>query len=231
MLRIPFARRALHVIGALTAAFSLAACSGLDDGGSPLDLKILHINDHHSRLDPETIAVRLTNATGERERVTVDLGGFARVKQAIDELAGTNPNVLRLHAGDAITGDLYFTLDEGKSDAALMNTVCFDAMALGNHEFDNGDAGLKKFIDFLRGGTCRTAVLSANVRPAASSPLSTTGQFIQPSVVLVRSGQRIGVVGLTVAAKTANSSRPSAGTTFENELAAAQREIDRLREQ
>ncbi len=231
MPHLPFARRSPHVVVALAAAFSLAACSGSDDEGSPLDLKILHVNDHHSRLDAETTTLRLANATGARESVTVDLGGFGRVKQAIDELAGTNPNVLRLHAGDAITGDLYYTLDEGKSDAALMNTVCFDAMAVGNHEFDNGDAGLKKFIDFLQSGTCRTPVLSANVRPGSNSPLGTTGQFVQPSAVLFRSGQRIGVVGLTVADKTANSSRPSPGTTFENELTAAQREIDRLRGQ
>jgi len=223
-------RLSAFAVGAI-AAVTLSACSGSDDGGTPIEIKILHINDHHSRLDPETTTLRLTNASGAREAVTVDLGGFARIKQAVDELAGTNPNVLRLHAGDAITGDLYFTLDEGRSDAALMNTVCFDAMAVGNHEFDNGDAGLKKFIDFLWSGTCRTPVLSANVRPGSASPLGTAGQYIQPSTVLFRSGQRIGVVGLTIADKTANSSRPSPGTTFENEVTAAQREIDRLRNQ
>jgi 5'-nucleotidase len=58
--------------------------------------------------------------------------------------------VLKLHAGDALTGDLYFTQSEGQADAALMNTVCFDAFTLGNHEFDGADAGLVKFIDYSR---------------------------------------------------------------------------------
>jgi 5'-nucleotidase / UDP-sugar diphosphatase len=214
-------------VAAATAA-TLAACGSSDDG-SPLELTILHVNDHHSRLDAETLNVRLLNAAGAREAVTLDLGGFARVKQAIDELSAGKTNVLKLHAGDAITGDLYFTLDEGRSDAALMNTVCFDAMAVGNHEFDNGDAGLRKFIEFLRVGACNTPALSANVKPGATSVLGTTNQYVRPSVVLTKSGQKIGIVGLTIAGKTKNSSRPDATTTFEDEASAAQREIDRLR--
>jgi 5'-nucleotidase len=209
-------------------AAGLVACGG-SDGGEPIELTILHVNDHHSRLDAETTTLRLQNASGTRESVTVDFGGFARVKQAIDDIAATKNHVLKLHAGDAITGDLYYTLDEGKSDAALMNTVCFDAMAVGNHEFDNGDAGLKKFVDFLWTGSCRTPVLSANLKTGASSPLGTAGQYVRPSAVLSRGGQRFGVVGLTIAEKTKTSSRPDATTTFENEVVAAQREIDRLR--
>ncbi|MFY7940841.1 MAG: metallophosphoesterase, partial [Burkholderiaceae bacterium] len=227
-----FPRRFHPVVGTLVlsvfVAAGLVACGG-SDGGEPIELTILHVNDHHSRLDAETTTLRLQNASGTRESVTVDFGGFARVKQAIDDIAATKNHVLKLHAGDAITGDLYYTLDEGKSDAALMNTVCFDAMAVGNHEFDNGDAGLKKFVDFLWTGSCRTPVLSANLKTGASSPLGTAGQYVRPSTVLSRGGQRFGVVGLTIAEKTKTSSRPDATTTFENEVVAAQREIDRLR--
>ncbi|XVJ70237.1 MAG: bifunctional metallophosphatase/5'-nucleotidase [Rhizobacter sp.] len=227
-----FTRPFSPVVGSLVLTVlvtsGLVACGG-SDGGEPIELTILHVNDHHSRLDAETTTLRLQNASGTRESVTVDFGGFARVKQAIDDIAATKNHVLKLHAGDAITGDLYYTLDEGKSDAALMNTVCFDAMAVGNHEFDNGDAGLKKFVDFLWTGSCRTPVLSANLKTGASSPLGTAGQYVRPSTVLSRGGQRFGVVGLTIAEKTKTSSRPDATTTFENEVVAAQREIDRLR--
>ena len=41
---------------------------------------------------------------------------------------------------------------KGEADAALMNEVCFDAFALGNHEFNEGNAGLVKFLDFLNAG-------------------------------------------------------------------------------
>ena len=84
-------------------------------------------------------------------------------------LATPGRNVLKLHAGDAITGDLYYTQSEGQADAELMNTACFDAFAIGNHEFDGGDAGLVKFIDYLHAGACKTPVLSANIGPAAGS--------------------------------------------------------------
>jgi 5'-nucleotidase / UDP-sugar diphosphatase len=209
---------------ALAATLALSSCGGSDER-APLEVTILHVNDHHSRLDSETTTVQLLNAAGTREAVTVDFGGFARVAGAIEQLAAGKPNVLKLHAGDAITGDLYYTLDEGRSDAALMNTVCFDAFALGNHEFDNGDAGLRKFLDFLGQGSCRTPVLSANLRPRAGSPI---GSLVRPSTVLTREGQKIGIVGITIAGKTQASSRPDPGTTFEDEATAAQREIDAL---
>lgn len=54
-------------------------------------------------------------------------------------------------------------------DTALMNLICFDAFALGNREFDHGDAALAGFLDLLAEGSCNTAVLSANVVPHDTS--------------------------------------------------------------
>ena len=220
---------------ALAATFLLAGCGDSDNDpvvdapvtGKPMSLTVLHINDHHSNLDEASSALDLKrNAAGEREEVKIALGGFPRVTATMNALAAGHDNVLKLHAGDAVTGTLYFTLEEGKADADLMNTVCFDATAVGNHEFDSGDAGLKKFVDFLHAdGACRTPMLSANVTPGAASPL---GNAVQPSTVVERDGEKIGIVGLTVAAKTQNSSRPDAGTVLGDERAAAQAEIDRL---
>ncbi|HZF81101.1 MAG TPA: metallophosphoesterase, partial [Rubrivivax sp.] len=231
------ARRAWFSAATLALAAGLAACGGSSSSepaaapGEPFEMTLLHINDHHSRLDAETLTLRLRNAAGVREPITVDLGGFPRVAGAIEALAAERPNVIKLHAGDAITGDLYYTLDEGASDAALMNSVCFDAFVVGNHEFDNGDAGLKKFVDFLHAGSCKTPVLSANLRPRAGSALGPLGETVKPSTVITRSGQRVGIVGLTIGDKTSNSSRPDPGTTFEAEAVAAQREIDALKAQ
>jgi 5'-nucleotidase len=210
---------------------SLAACGGSDDG-RPLDLTILHVNDHHSRLDAETVNLSVRTAAGNRENVTFPLGGFARVAQAMDELSAGSANVLKLHAGDAITGDLYYTITNGRADADLMNTVCFDAFTLGNHEFDSGDAGLKTFLDFLRTGNCRTPVLSANTNLTLNaSPLAqgSISAYVQPATIVVRDGQQIGIIGITVAGKTKNSSRPDASTTFANETQTAQAQIDGLR--
>lgn len=224
------------VVATLAAAV-LAACGGggggHDDAARPLDLTILHINDHHSNLDAKSRTLKLRTAGGERVSVDVETGGFARVAAAFEALAQDGGNVLKLHAGDALTGTLYFNRagDIGEADAALMNTVCFDAFTLGNHEFDKGDSELKSFIERLHGGSCQTPVISANVRFGADSALndSRAPGLVQPYVVVERDDQRIGLVGLTIAGKTKESSSPDAGTEFEDEVLAAQRAIDALK--
>ncbi len=220
---------------ALAAASALAGCGGSDGGdqAKPLELTILHINDHHSTLESRPKTLKLSAGGAAAVDVAVDAGGFARVTAAINELAAQSPHVLKLHAGDALTGTLYFNRAgaDGEADAALMNTVCFDAFTLGNHEFDKGDTGLKGFLDLLRKGTCKTPVLSANVQFGAGSALNATRApgYVSPSTVVERDGQKIGIVGLTIAQKTKASSSPDADTTFQDETAAAQREIDALR--
>lgn len=239
--RSPLARRATRPLlsGAFTAAIvslGLAACGGgNDDADTETEVTILHVNDTHSNVDSRTKELMLTRANGQRLRANVDAGGMPRVKSAIDALSQGAPNVLKLHAGDAVTGTLYFNRAGavGEADAKMMNTVCFDAFTLGNHEFDKGDSELKNFIDRLHAETCKTPVLSANVQFGTGSALNATRApgYVQPSVVLTRGGTRIGLVGLTIAGKTKESSSPDAGTTFEDETTAAQRAIDALRAQ
>ncbi|RYX91034.1 MAG: bifunctional metallophosphatase/5'-nucleotidase [Comamonadaceae bacterium] len=248
--KAPFVKRMPAALAlALVTTALLVACGGGDDITSPaapipgvppvvapqpLDLTILHIDDHHSSLDSKAKTLQLvTVAGGTPTAVVTDFGGFPRITAAIESLAQQSTNVLKLHAGDALTGTLYFNRagGEGEADAALMNTVCFDAFTLGNHEFDKGDSGLKKFIDYLHKDSCKTPVLSANVTFGASSalfPVKAPG-YVNKSVVLQRGGQDIGIVGLTIASKTKASSSPDADTTFEDETVAAQREIDILR--
>ncbi|OAE59587.1 bifunctional metallophosphatase/5'-nucleotidase [Achromobacter insolitus] len=232
----------------LSALTLLAGCGGSDDDddtpveqpehpapGRPMELTILHINDHHSNLDSKKKDLKLKTASGSRVAVNADTGGFPRVTGAINALAAQSANVLKLHAGDATTGTLYFNRagEPGEADAAMMNTVCFDAMTLGNHEFDKGDSGLKRFIDLLHTGACQTPVLSANVTFAANSALNPARApgMVKPAVILKRDGQDIGLVGLTIAAKTQQSSSPDTGTVFSDETAAAQQQIDALRAQ
>lgn len=54
-----------------------------------------------------------------------------------NDAASRGREVLKLHAGDAITGTTYFTLFKGDADAKLMTHLCFDAFAPGNHEVRN----------------------------------------------------------------------------------------------
>ena len=215
------------------AAAVLAACGGGGSSDSEKDdvLTILHINDHHSTLASKTATLQLP-VDGKTTAVTVDAAGFPRVTAAIEAMAAQSTNVLKLHAGDAVTGTLYFNRAgaDGEADMAMLNTVCFDAYTLGNHEFDKGDSGLKGILDRLKNGKCTTPVLSANVQFGASSALK-SANLVSPSTVVERGGHKIGIVGLTIAQKTKASSSPDKDTLFEDEAVAAQREIDKLQAQ
>jgi 5'-nucleotidase/UDP-sugar diphosphatase len=125
------------------------------------ELNIAHINDHHSNMRP--FPAKLTI---DGQPVRVSLGGFARLVTAIHELEQSEPNLLKIHAGDAITGMPYYNFFKGESDTRFMNEACFDAFVFDNHEFDLSDAGLQTFLDYLQASPdCDTSVLSANVHP------------------------------------------------------------------
>lgn len=218
----------------LAATLVLNGCNDDDDDeqppapvAEPFALTILHINDHHSHLQPNTAAdLTLAGAT-----TRVEMGGFARVTALFNSLSAEADNLLKLHAGDAITGDLYYTLFRGEADAALMNTVCFDAFALGNHEFDGGDAGLKAFLDHLYSPLCQTPVVAANVVPTVGeSPLAPNSatDYIRPYTIKSYGEEQVGIIGIDIATKTKNSSSPDAGTEFLDETTTAQRYIDEL---
>ena len=191
-------------------------------------LTILHINDHHSHLRADS---RMSlNIGGEKTRVRS--GGFPAIVSTFKTLSEGKANVLKLHAGDAITGDLYYTLFKGEADAALMNEICFDAFAIGNHEFDDGDTGLAKFLDFLNKGDCNTPALGANIVPelgVSALAKKTVNDYIEPYIILEKNGMNIGIIGIDIVDKTINSSSPDETTQFLDEKTTAQKYINELK--
>lgn len=210
--------------GGIAMTMLMAFATGVAQAG---DLKILHINDHHSHLKPDG---RMSlNLDGQSTRVRS--GGMPAVVAKMKELEAGVDNLLKLHAGDAISGSLFFTLFKGEADAALMNEICFDAFALGNHEFNEGDAGLARFLDFLKSDDCYTPVLAANIKPevgvSALTPNSAT-DYIQPYTVMQIDGMKIGIVGIDIVRKTKLSSSPDETTIFLDEAETAQKMVDEL---
>jgi 5'-nucleotidase len=219
------------VLGASTVAASSppdsAPDSAPDTDAGALSITIAHINDHHSHLQPGSASADLGTAGGEFD---YELGGFPRVATQIAEIEASNEHVVKVHAGDAITGTLFYTLFAGEADAALMNDVCFDVFEVGNHEFDNSDAGLVTFLDYLNDSECGTVTLGANVVPAPGTPLlpAPPTQYLRPYHVMEFDGQRVGFIGLDIAGKTTVSSSPLSTTTFLDEVDTAQRYVDEL---
>ena len=229
MFSFPFVRTMSWTAGFLLLGAGLLACGGGDAPTfKPLELNIAHINDHHSQLD----AFAATELTLDGVPTQVELGGFARQTTLFKSVAGSK-NLLKIHAGDAMTGSLYYTFFKGKADAELMNTICFDAFVPGNHEFDDGDATLKGFLDELAKGSCKTPTISSNITPALGTPLQPTAStgYFKPYLVKEIDGVKVGLIGITIKGKTENSSRPLATTVFSDEVTSVQKTIDELKAQ
>lgn len=180
------------------------------------ELNILHINDHHSHLEEEKMTLKLDGTN-----VAVMVGGLPRIGQKIDELKAKNPkNTLALHAGDALVGTLYYTLFQGKADADLMNTIKFDYFTLGNHEFDDGNEVLKRFLDELKIPT-----VSSNVVADETSGLQ--GKWT-PYVIKKVNGENVAIIGLDVVGKTVQSSNPGKGVKFLDEVETAKKMVEEI---
>ena len=203
----------LLLLGLSFALFSTAEATSKNKS---FELNVVHINDHHSHLEQEPMELTLGG-----KKVTVNVGGMPRVAQRIADLKKNNKNTVALHAGDALSGTLYYTLFQGKADAELMNAVKFDAFTLGNHEFDDGNNVLKSFLDILK-----TPVISSNVIPDKGSVLE--GKW-KPYIIKKIGGQNIGIIGLDVVGKTVESSNPGKDVKFTDEVETARKYSNELR--
>ena len=97
-----------------------------------IKLTILHTNDMHSHIHPFT--------SGRNK----GLGGMAQRAALIKQIRKQEEHVLLLDAGDIFQGTPYFNVYGGELEFKLMSEMKYDAVTLGNHDFDNGLEGLKK---------------------------------------------------------------------------------------
>lgn len=167
-------------------------------------LTILHTNDVHAHHAP--------NADGD--------GGAALAASVIKQVREVSPNTLLLSAGDTFIGTLFYVMHHGIDSAELMNMMQYDAMTLGNHEFDEGDGNLALFIEQLD-----FPMVAANVNFDNSTALK---DKTVPYVILEKGGEKIGVIGV-VNPETPTLSRPGSDLVFEGDLAQiVQADVDEL---
>lgn len=199
------------------AAVLLPATAGLCRAGA-LDLRLIHMNDIHSHLAGEQTSLMFNGV-----KTYVERGGMPRAVTKISQLAAEQPNHLILNAGDTFQGTLYYTLFQGEATAAMMNQVAWDAIELGNHEFDDGDAHLDAYLDSID-----SDIIAANVVPDAGNVLA--GKWT-PYLIKEIEGEQVGIIGIDVRKKTVESSRPSDEITFLDEVETARRYVGELEEQ
>ncbi|OJF94512.1 5'-nucleotidase C-terminal domain-containing protein [Pararhizobium antarcticum] len=176
------------------------------------ELNILHINDLHSRI--EAINKYDSTCSAEENGKNECFGGIARVKSAIDaarkQIADAGGNVIVLDAGDQFQGSLFYTQYKSAPVAEFMNGIGFDAMAIGNHEFDNGPEELAKFIDALK-----FPLISGNTVAALNTPVANK---FKGYVVKDLGGQKVAIVSV-LATDTDETSSPGPNIFFDDEIA------------
>ncbi len=113
------------------------------------------------------------------------IGGIAEMSTLIEELRHTEPNVFLFDSGDIFTGALA-KLTQGKLAFELMISMGYDAMAIGNHEFEYGH----KVLEWQK-NRAPFPVLGANFFYK-----DTDHPFAQAHAIIERNGIRIGVIGI-----------------------------------
>jgi 5'-nucleotidase/UDP-sugar diphosphatase len=191
--------------------------SQVDSITSEYELTILHTNDNHARVDQY-------NRNGARCTEADDLAGLCiagtpRLATKVSEIRSDVDNVLLLDAGDQFQGTLFFNLFKEEILNLTMNYLEYDAMTVGNHEFDDGPATLAAFID-----DSDFPIVSANID--ASADLDLAG-LIEPYTTVDKGGETIGIIGLTTP-ETENISSPGPNIVFNDPLTSLQAAADEL---
>lgn len=120
----------------------------------PTTIAFFHVNDVHAHLDQYS-----KSGTDCKDTAKGCFGGYARIKTKVDELRAAHPDNLWLNAGDEFQGTLFYSFYGGEKIAETINDLKFDAMTLGNHEWDGGDEKLGQFLVNLT-----FPVISCNVK-------------------------------------------------------------------
>ena len=196
----PFRRAGAAALGTAALAAALAA-AGPAARAEPVTLTVVHVND----LD------RLDGSGG--------YGGVARLATVVKEVRANARHVLVTHGGDAISPSLLSSFDQGAHMIDLFNRIGFDAMALGNHEFD-----FTPTVTVERIAEAGFPMLSNN----AVEPDGTLIDGVTEHLLVEAGRYRVGVFGLTTATTAVKSS--PAPVTFRPAAEVAAEQAKKLRE-
>ncbi|MGH8886648.1 MAG: bifunctional metallophosphatase/5'-nucleotidase [Egibacteraceae bacterium] len=223
-------RRLTAAVAALALAALLVGCALARPDGT-VDVQVLAINDLHGHLEPAS------GAAGEVEGTAA--GGVEYLATHVRARKATNPNTVVVSAGDLIgASPLLSALFHDEPTIEAMNTLGLDLGAVGNHEFDEGAAELRR----MRGGGChptdgcadgdgfggaKFGFLAANVIDRG------TGETLfPPYAVRAFKGVKVAFVGMTLeATPTMVTPRGVGGLEFRDEADTVNALVPELQQQ
>ncbi|MDY6205195.1 bifunctional UDP-sugar hydrolase/5'-nucleotidase [Bacteroides heparinolyticus] len=143
-------------------------------------LLVLHTNDTHSCIMPVNPNLADKSVAGR--------GGFLRRIAMLERERAVNPDLLLFDSGDFSQGSPYYTLYKGDVEVELMNRMGYDAVVIGNHEFDNGIENMARIFR-----KARFPIVCSNY-DFSGTPVE---GLVKRWVVIRRNGVKIGVFGLS----------------------------------
>lgn len=174
-------------------------------------LNILHTSDTHSRILP------LPDSPSEKYR---NLGGVVRRDAIVRNARTSDKGTLLFDCGDFCQGTPFFNMFRGEAEVSCINAMGYDAVAIGNHEFD---FGLDNMARLYRQLSC--PVVCANY-DFSDTPLR---DIVKPYVIFRRHGLRIGVMGLGPALEGLVQSAKYGSVRYLDPVETAQKTADYLR--
>ncbi len=193
----------------LLFALSLSAQQG-KSGALEKQLFILHTSDTHSRIEP---------ISREAADEYAGMGGAVRRAGIVKQFRSKHPDMLLLDCGDMSQGTPYYNLFQGELEIKMMNLMGYDAMAIGNHEFD---FGLENMARLFR--LARLPIVCSNYEVAGT----VLEGLVKPYIILEREGLKIGVFGLAPKLEGLVQADKSEGVVYKDPIAVAQEMSDLL---
>lgn len=181
-------------------------------GRQAKQLIILQTSDTHSRMEP---------ISPDAADAYAGMGGVVRRASFIKEVRSKHPEeLLLLDCGDISQGTPYYNFFRGEVEVKMMNLMKYDAMTIGNHEFDFGlenMARLFRMADF--------PVVCSNYDVAGT----VLEGLVKPYVILERNGLKIGVFGLAPQLDGLVQADKCEGIVYNDPIATAQKMADFLK--
>lgn len=184
---------------------STATSEGATESSAELpEANILHTNDVHGRIVEEKGVI-----------------GDAKLAAVIDEERAKNPSTLVVDAGDAFQGLPISNSSKGEERAKILNEIGYDAMAVGNHEFDFGLDEAKKYKEIL------------NFPLLSSNTYINGARLFEASTIVDKDKNVVGdefvVIGVTTP-ETATKTHPKnvQGVTFTDPISEVNKVIDEI---
>jgi len=178
-------------------------------GESHFSLTVLHTNDIHSRIEEIDEYGSMCKQTDRKQGKCY--GGIARIATKLKEIRRSVPNVNSLDAGDQQTGTLWYDVFEGNATAYFINKLRYDAMVLGNHDFDGGVQHTIKYLEKMN-----ASVVMSNVDVTRETAWPKRKLF-ESSLVIKVGSKQLGICGYLLKT-TPRYSKPGPNIKFNDEV-------------